>query len=460
MTIKSRLLPLLGSSPLLFLLLQIPVSVVVLEARGRFDPQLARSTKIYQRVSQADTVEKALRQTRTYGYPLFLKVMRFLVKPPHVRLVPEVHAALFFGAVMLFWFAVRAWTGSGWLALAAATPLISAPVLSVVDRVQPDFPASALALVSLSVLLLLVRSPGRVSLWILLTALVFLTYQVRPAYVFLIPLVPALGWVLRCCREGRPRLAHARWAAGLALATLVPFLLFCGLRKAVVGHFGLVSFSGFSLIGVTANFIDDELIETLAPESRELAKRIHGRRSGWGWEPMTADSDTRIHHEQWNTNTWTVSINPARRLEARAAIAAQERGERRRFRDVEVNDRLMRLSREVILERPRLYFKWVRDISLLGAARMVRFDWVFWPLAGLVLSLPVAWRRRRIANLADLRLLGLVLLCGAYTAAHLLLVAAVSTVHDRYLVAIGLLLPTALCVLLFALWRPVRPAIQ
>ncbi len=448
----------LAPLPALVLLLQIAVAIGVLGRTGRLDPEIVPDSWSYQRISQASTAERALKQHRTYGYPLFLKMVRLSTGPPHLAQIPEFHAALWFGAVLLFWFAVADWTRSPWLALAAATPLTSAPLLSLIPRVQPDFAASALALMAMSLLLLLASRPARVLRWLLLTVVVFLTYQVRPAYVFLIPLVPLIGWALRWCRRGRPRLGHVGWAANLALAMIVPFLLFAGARKALVDHFGLVSFSGFSLIGVTASFLDEELIESLPPESHKLASTIHAGRAGRGWRPLTLEDDISTWHEQYNLNTWRISINPARRLETAYAREVSQRGKPRRFRDIEVNDRLMSLSRQVIQRRPRLYIRWVRDSFLLGAGRVARYPWVLWPFLAVLVSLPVARLRGSLANALQPRLLGLVLLCVSFTVAHLLLVAAVSAAFDRYLVAVALLLPSALCALLLSLWLP--PAVR
>ena len=426
---------------------------MVLHRTGWTDPVIRPDTRSYQKASRVASLEGALQQHRTMGYPLFLRAMRWVSGSHSLSALPEAHAALFFGGVLLFWLAVRAWTGSEWLALAAATPLTSAPVFLIMPRIQPDFMAAGMALIVLSTLLFLVTRPASRTLWVLLTVLVILNYHLRPAYLFLVPLVPLMGWVLRWCWEGRPKLVHLRWAAGLGLATVLPLLLYSGIRKSVVGDFGLVSFTGCNLIGITASFIDQEMIETLPPETRELAGKILYQRSAWGWWPMTWDDDTRIFQQQWAPNTWRVSINPARRLEERIAREARRGGEPRRFRDVEVNATLMTLSSAAIRQRPHLYFKWLRDTWLAGIARLLRFHWVLWPLVALGLTVVVGWFRGRVSRALDLRVLGLVLLCGTYTAMKMLLVAAVAYVHERYIVAVCLLVPVGLCLLLVSLWR-------
>lgn len=450
---------LLAGLPLALLLAQIGVSVVVLTASGGLDPVIRPDTRSYVNVSRAPTVARALARHRTYAYPLFLKALRELpAEPLPMTVIPKIHAAVFFVAVLVFWFAVRAWSGSAWLALAAATPLISAPVLFLAPRIQPDFPAAGLALIAVSLLLRLARRPRRIVLWILITLIVFATYQARPAYVFLIPFVPAMGWVLRACNEGRLKLAQAPWAAGLALAMVLPFLVFANARKEMVGHFGLVAFTGFNLIGITASFLDDEIIETLPPERRELAESILRQRTARGWEPMTLDGDTRIWQEQFNTNTWRISISKARRMEKQYAQKARQRGESRRFQDIEVNDRLLSLSETIIRQRPHLYLKWFRDGVLVGLRDILRYPWVFGPLFALLGALPIALAKRRAKHALNLRLLGLLLLCGSYAIIHLLLVVVVSIPIDRYLVTIALLVPTALCSLLFSLWKAATPA--
>lgn len=439
--------------PLLYLLLQIGLSAIALDVNGRLVPEHRPDTRSYERASKARTLEVALRQHRTVGYPTFLRTMRAVGGRGHLLLIPKVHAALFFGAVVLCWFAVRDWTGSGWVALAAATPLTWPPVFLLVPKLLPDLLASALAIMAISLLLMLVRKPGSWPRWGLLTVLVILSYQVRPAYLFMIPWIPLMGWCLRICREGRPKLSHLRWAIGLGLATLLPFLVFASTRRALVGHFGLVAFSGWNLIGITASLLDDEVIETLPADTRELAARILAQRSARGWQPLSLDGDIRIWQAQYLSNNWEFAINQARRRETKYAREAKRRGEVRRFRDIEVNDTLMAISRGAIRQRPRQYFKWVRDTSATGVGRMLRFPWVRWPLLVLAVALPIAWFRDREANVLDLRLAGLLLVFGSFTVTHLLLVVLVTNTFDRYIVQVALLLPTALCVLLFYLWR-------
>ena len=116
------------------------------------------------------------------------------------------------------------------------------------------------------------------------------------------------------------------------------------------------------------------------------------------------------------------------------------------------------LSREIIRQRPWLYLKWVRESFIVGIGQMARYHWVFWPSLALLVTVPIAWFRGRARGALDLRLLGLLALCGCYTLAHLLLVVLVSWALDRYLAAIALLVPTALCSLLFALWKGMTPA--
>jgi hypothetical protein len=68
-----------------------------------------------------------------------------------MRSIPTTQALAFLGAILLFWYSIRSYTGSGWLAFAFAAPLYYASIWRLVARIQPDFLAAALALVSVSI---------------------------------------------------------------------------------------------------------------------------------------------------------------------------------------------------------------------------------------------------------------------------------------------------------------------
>ena len=464
--------------PFLLLALLIGLAAADHWHDGAFQTVKHPDTDSYLKALNATTLEAALAHYRTYGYPLFFRLLGWLgLGWPGL---PYLQAAVYYGAVVLFFFAVRSYAGSAWLAFAAALPLIYAEIFVQVGLLQPDFLSAALALIATALLLLLAVRPASPALWTALPLVVFATYQVRPATVFLIGWIPLAGWLLRWLRSGGGPARHLRWATLLAVVTIVPYLGFAGLRLALVGHFGLVSFGGFNLSAVATSFLDDDLVRSLPDEHRTLARRILRRREARGWQPMTLGADSLTWFQQYNDNLWRVSSAAAwtqlrsqrrtvRRLErAGEAIenpALLQIGRRPR---VLVNERLSELARAILHRRPVLYTKWVRDAMLYGLARLPGSVWIRWPTVLLVLSVvPAALiqraRRRRSDDQAagaarrgleeSYAAIGLAILGISYAAIYMFLTSLVSFPFERYYLSIVLLLPTALCALLFEVWR-------
>jgi hypothetical protein len=226
--------------PLPWLLLQVTLVFVTLRAGGLLETETVPDTPSYRLQAEAPTLKQALSSYRTYGYPLFLKAIGLRadgrIEGSHARhsyrvfrKIPTVHAVVFLASILVFWWSVRVYTGSPWLAFAMATPLLHAAIWSPVRRVQPDFLAAALALSTVSLLISLAKRP-RVLIWTGMTLALFLTYQVRPAYLFLVALVPRVGPLLRRVAAGVSPRRSSRFAIHLLAATLLPLLLFCSVR--------------------------------------------------------------------------------------------------------------------------------------------------------------------------------------------------------------------------------------
>jgi hypothetical protein len=269
--------PILGR-PILWLIGQAVVLGAILWLCGNLTPDgLGTNDDSREYVEQSQASFQAnLSSYRTFGYPLFLRLIR--VVSPDYALVPWVQFLLHALAVGCFYCGLRALVGSDWLAMIVASSLLySNTFLCEGASVLTDAPASSLAIATVGLLLGVVANPRRLWIWAALALCLFLTYQTRPAYQFLIVLVPALGALL-VALVGPPRPHRLRQGlklgAGLAAVALVPFLAFCMLRWAVVGDFGLVSFDGYTLSGITGPFLTEDIVPRLPEDVRPLAKRV------------------------------------------------------------------------------------------------------------------------------------------------------------------------------------------
>lgn len=458
--------------PLPWLLVQVILVFLSLRAGGLLETEKVPDTTSYRLQAEARTVRQVLSSYRTYGYPMFLKAIGLKadgrIEGSHARYsyrvfrkIPTVHAVVFLASIFVFWWSVRVYTGSPWLAFAMATPLPYAAIWALVRRVQPDFLGAALALVTVSLLILVATRP-RVLTWGGMTVALFLTYQVRPAYLFLVALLPVFGPLLRWVAGSESRRRLSRFALRLLAATLLPLLLFCSVRWLVVRDFGLVSFGGYNAIGVAASFLDREVVKSL-DRNKALARTILRQRQEREMEPMPLGGDTLLWQSQHNPNVWNIAVPEA--LDRARALQRRRRPwePRPRGLHIEANQTLSELSVDVFGRRPLHYMQWVRDNLLHCLNRALADNWVKWLAILIALSVPLVLLAGAGPGLLspephDLerrrRLLALVALGLGFFLAHALIVLLVDVPYDRFVYAMILLLPSVLAGVLFEIWRP------
>lgn len=410
----------------------------------------------------------ALSSRRTLGYPLLVEAAERL--PGGLESIPYLHLALYLGAVVWFGCAAGSYLGSEAAGAIAATPLFWArlPRAHAPDLLA-DVPAAAFALATVACLLLALARPANRLAWAGVGLGTFLTYQVRPAYLFLVALVPLLGlaltWLDRRRAEPSPteppvaqNEAPWRRAAALCALTVVPFLLFCTLRWAVTGHFGLVSFGGINLIGIAGSMLTPEVVPRLPEATRPLARAILERR-----QVKRMRLEEGYDYQRWvsiyNRNVSGMALRAARKLPELAGLGTRSFW-------VEANRQLTALSWALIRLHPGLYARWVRDSMVAALLRMTESTALRLSAVALALSVAAAaWRRARdrrrsAAGPWTLRSwrwaspgTGLVLAAVAYAVASIALTVLVEPPIDRYVFAAELLLPSGLLALAAEPWR-------
>jgi hypothetical protein len=454
--------------PLFWLSLQLVVIFGVLAWTGGLEYTRVADTPSYLIAADVESLTDALSHHRTLGYPFFLRSVRTFGH--WLNPVPTFQILLYFASLFLFWYSVRRFSGSGWLAWAAVVPLPWAGVMTLATFVQPDFLAAAASIVAVSCVLVLAAAPARVGWWIGLGVATFCAYQLRPAAVFLVAFLPLLGVVLKYLRGNRGWRQLWRWTAAAGLATFLPFLAFCGLRWATVGHFGVVSFGGLNQAGMAANFIDNRVVRELPQEHRRLARNILRQRRKRGWETMHLRSSTIDHFAQYSDNIWRVAI-PVAQKEYKEISALPEGHPQRavgmeRPARVVQNEMLSRASKAIVRLRPGLYFKWVTSALVYGLKQLLNYVWIVAPALLILFSMPIFLLATRATDAPTPRsepgelvtLISLLALGVGYFAAYLLLVSLVSFPFSRYFVSLTVFLPSALCTQLFAMWRRILPA--
>ena len=241
---------------------------------GGFQVREALDTPSY-RDFDASSLTSALSEIRTFGYPLFLKSLNAIgigeAGAPYVHFVVSILAAIGFCAGLRV---------AGFGVPAAAAASCSLLFVYAVRSSTPEcFPTrSPCRWPSRRRAFFVAVSPK--GGWLAFSALgplTFLTYQFRPAYLFLIPLWPALALLLESFLTGPGRSAAAPGRQTRALSRGDGSSVSALLRPAgaTVGHFGLVSFGGYNVVGIAAQFLDAPLAREMPSDLRPLAEEIY-----------------------------------------------------------------------------------------------------------------------------------------------------------------------------------------
>ncbi len=439
--------------------------LILLAGEHRTDraPVERQDAALFHLLSQQPLGVPLLAAIRTPGYPLLLKGVRAAC--PELGCLPEAQLLLHGLASLALCAGLLAFGLSPLAALVASGLVATAPLAETfVPWVMSDLPGASLGVLAVAALLACVTRPGVWS-WSALAGASLLAWLIRPAYLFLVPLLPLAGLCFALAHEGRSawRRALRRTLLPLGLASCLPLLLWCGLRLALLGSFAPVSFTGFNLIGLTASWLTEPMVARLPPEHQELAATILAERTARGMAPVDATTSYAAWRSQFDSNVWGLSAEAARLL-GRDELAKVHKPRRvTLLRDVEADRRLLGLSFALVRERPQLYARWLREgwaialrrfrSSYLAAwsTRLLGLGWL-----ALLFRHLLARRHQPIPASArpepPWRSLGFLAFALAYCLASLALSLALEPPQIRYLDAAGILLPGALVAAAVEVW--------
>lgn len=296
---------------------------------------------------------EALSSTRTLGYPL---VHAGMARAGYgLGAYPEAQMLLLIGCTAIFAFGLRRYGLTGLTAVAAASPLLwTVPV----TLIMPETPAKCFAIAALGFLLWAAGTRSLVALAGMAGAL-FLAYQMRPAFLFLLVLLPVAWLFLYSRRWGF--LDQRRWIRQgfyTLAASTVPLMIFCLLRLVAVGHFGLVSFGGQNTIGISIEMLQPETVQRLPMEDRPLAMLMTRAREGWPTERFLSEAGCG---ENWRDTATQYAANVNRIGRATQAQFPPAHGV---SDNVEVDKSLGRMSTQTFLTHSALYAVWLTGAAL------------------------------------------------------------------------------------------------
>lgn len=309
----------------------------------RFEPVIEIDSSSYTAFDWS-TLKAVLSNQRTFGYPLFCALANRLSIGP--QSIPFLHWLALMGSSFIV---LEGLVSSGYrrstAVWAAGTLMLGRAFMDLGSSITADSLACSLAIAATGCFLAssAVR-PSRLS-WGGLLVLTFLSYQTRPAYLFLIPLWPVLGFFVDrfiLQRESAWKMSLRRSVTYVAIV-LIPFVMFCTLRWAVVGHWGLVSFGGYNIIGVVGQFLDQSSVDAMPDELRPVAQAIVDRSSQL--EGAEKPDNFLAMERMYNRTIWEVAVPVVRELHGDNPPV--------------VNRVLSQLSGELMRQHFRQYVQWL-----------------------------------------------------------------------------------------------------
>lgn len=434
------------------LVLVAMVSLAVSYLSHRFELVIAVDSSSYTDFNWS-SVRSVLSNMRTFGYPLFLRLVRLIADD---QWIPFAHWLALMIASLIFHEGLVVAGYRRFTAIwAAGVLMFGRGFLEFGQTIIADSLACSIAIAAAGCFLASSGLKTSKSWWCGLAFLTFLAYQTRPAFLFLIAAWPVISFFIdRLILRRGDRWANAVRRCGMyALVTSIPFLTFCGLRWGLVGHFGLVSFGGYNLIGVVGQYLDQPSVDGMPNQLRPVAAAMLDRLS----QQPHRESPTEFlaMERMYNPTIWEAAVPAVKQVHGEDPLI--------------VNRVLSQLSGALLKQHPRKYAQWlvwnaihavkqsVRLITTDSGCRLVVVILVIALAVSLVQGpafpvpsedLVTSARNGEFANRAEgNRFLELHLLFWtalAFAVAKGALVILVEPANDRYMSAAVLLLPSAI----------------
>jgi hypothetical protein len=250
------------------------LSVVILAAAGRFAPQVMPDTPSYLNLVGFPAM---LAQPRAPLYGWLVAVLD-LGRGTYV-VVPAFHIATYLAAVWFLVAQLRRYGLSAAAGLSIGAALLSANALLIdASWVHPELLSITCALAAVAAAVRLADTPGCRWAWALVGTGATFAYVLRPSFLLLVVVLPALHACLIAIRGDALRVARV---AAIFVVTAAPFAGIATLRAATVGDFNIVSFGGFAMSGMATLMLSDDVVARLPADVRPYAAQVlAARRAG------------------------------------------------------------------------------------------------------------------------------------------------------------------------------------
>ena len=363
------------------------LSLVILAVAGRFAPQITPDTAGYLEIVGFPAM---LAQPRTPLYGWLVAILD-LGRGGHV-LVPAFQIVTYVAACWLFVAQLRGYGLSRVASLSVGAALLSANALLMVSNwIHPELPAITCALFAFAGTVHLTGPRPRWWAWLLVCAGAGCAYILRPSFLPLIVVLPALFLCLRAVRGDL--LAPAR-AATIFFVSALPFLGIASLRTAMVGDPNIVSFGGYVMSGMAVLMLSDDVVARLPDDIKPFATELlSARRAAEEGGRVIGIPLNASKVRSYSSVTLAYFDVLARTHDDMLSLAESTRKPNESW--VDLNRRLMRFSLAVIRAAPDRYAIWVVGASTRAFGRSVVTNL---PAMLAILIVAVAWPWRLFVN--------------------------------------------------------------
>ncbi|WP_010581621.1 hypothetical protein [Schlesneria paludicola] len=381
----------LASAALVFQMLIIGIT---LSLTGRFNATMTDDSPGYLEFP-FHSFDAALRDIRTPGYPSFLRLVTLATGS--YEAAPTAQYFAFCGAILVFYFGLSRNVASGWSAAVIAGSLLTTNILWLyVQTITTDTLAAAAGIAAMGFILQSHGHEGRTG-WALAGVIASTTaaWLIRPAYLFLVLVVPIVRTLLHLKHAPREELTYGRIAQyGVKSLTLacVPVFCWCLLRLCLVQSFGVVSFGGYNLVGIAGQFLGSEQVAQLPADLQPLARLALNYRDQLpanSLQMLDADKLNYLRIENnYDVTIWHVFTPAARELYGNDPSV--------------MNTQLRKLATATLQSESRSYAVWLAKALRQGVYKIVS-DFVLNPFglmvtviatSAAILRLARTWQRR------------------------------------------------------------------
>lgn len=384
---------------------------------------------------------------RSFGYPLFLKVVQWL--SPQLSILPLVQMGIHVAVAFFLYGALRRYGAPAWQSFALAGAFLLTLLNDPSSQcIMSDFLGRALSAgVLASLFWVTADRPGRMS-WVALGAFLLGAWAVRPLNVIWVVLAPFVGIILYLVEHHtEPAQKRAAWPFVMRLVAvgLFPLLAFCALRLWVVNDFGVVSFGGYQASGLAVGLLDPSVVEKVPADVRPLAQALLAERQRKGVPAVVGPRglDMGLWKRDFNIEAWGIAAPVAAQLYGQNAVLA--------------NRRLGELSRYVLRRHLRAYLLFALTNLWESLGGLLRFGLVLQVLLAIAILLysarllTGAWLGRIDSGMpspgaaAEKEWVvrnGFALTALSYGSVSAILVALASVNLGRYSIAAGIFFPS------------------